>query len=153
MEMLGWSKFCASVPMWRALIAARNAGRTRSIGVSNYSTAQLDELISTTGETPVVNQIPWSPSDHSPRRLAEHRERGVVLEGYSPLKGTNLSQPVLREIAGRHGVTVAQLVLRWHLEHRIPVIPKSARKDRIEANFDLFGFSLDADEVARIDGL
>jgi diketogulonate reductase-like aldo/keto reductase len=142
-----------SVPMWRALIAARDAGHTRSIGVSNYSTAQLDELISATGETPVANQIPWSPFDHSARRLAEHRERGVILEGYSPLKGSNLRAPALREIAGRHGVTVAQVVLRWHLEHSIPVIPKSARKERIEANADLFGFALDADEVARIDAL
>jgi diketogulonate reductase-like aldo/keto reductase len=142
-----------SVPMWRGLIAARDAGRTRSIGVSNYSTAQLDELISATGETPVANQIPWSPFDHSARRLADHRERGVVLEGYSPLKGSDLHQPALREIAGRHGVTVAQVVLRWHLEHSIPVIPKSAHKERIEANADLFGFTLDADEVARIDAL
>jgi diketogulonate reductase-like aldo/keto reductase len=142
-----------SVPMWHALIAARDAGRTRSIGVSNYSTAQLDELISATGETPVANQIPWSPFDHSPKRLAEHRERGIVLEGYSPLKGSDLRAPVLREIADRHGVTVAQVVLRWHLEHSIPVIPKSVRKERIEANADLFGFALDADEVARIDEL
>ena len=142
-----------SVPMWRALIAARDAGRTRSIGVSNYSTAQLDELISATGETPVANQIPWSPSGHSPKRLAEHRDRGVVLEGYSPLKGSNLRDRVLRDIAERHGVTVPQVVLRWHLEHQIPVIPKSARKERIEANFDLFGFTLDADEVARIDAM
>ncbi len=142
-----------SVPVWREFIAARDAGLTRSVGVSNYSTAQLDELISETGETPVVNQIPWSPFDHQAKRVAEHRERGVVLEGYSPLKGSNLREPVLREIAARHGVTVAQVVLRWHLEHSIPVIPKSARKDRIEANFDLFGFALSADEIAGIDAL
>jgi diketogulonate reductase-like aldo/keto reductase len=142
-----------SVPMWRALIAERDAGRTRSIGVSNYSTAQLDELISATGETPVANQIPWSPFEHSARRIAEHRERRVVLEGYSPLKGSNLRERVLREIADRHGVTVPQVVLRWHLEHGIPVIPKSARKERIEANLDLFGFSLEPREVAQIDGL
>ena len=142
-----------SVSMWRGLIAAREAGRTRSIGVSNYSAAQLDELISATGETPAANQIPWSPSGHSPKRLDEHRERGVVLEGYSPLKGSNLRDRALGQIAERHGVTVPQVVLRWHVEHQIPVIPKSARKERIEANFDLFGFSLDPDEVARIDAL
>jgi 2,5-diketo-D-gluconate reductase A len=142
-----------SVPMWRQLIAARDAGKTRSIGVSNYSTPQLDEIIDATGEAPVVNQIPWSPPGHDPKRLAEHQERGVVLEGYSPLKGSNLRDPALREIATKHGVTVPQVILRWHLEHSIPVIPKSARKDRIESNFDIFGFTLDADEVANIDAL
>jgi diketogulonate reductase-like aldo/keto reductase len=142
-----------SVPMWRELIAARDAGRTGSIGVSNYSTAQLDELITASGETPAVNQIPYSPSQHSPQRLAEHRQRGVVLEGYSPLKGSNLRDKVLREVAERHGVTVPQVILRWHLEHSIPVIPKSARKDRIESNVDVLSFTLDPDEVARIDAL
>ena len=77
----------------------------------------------------------------------------MVLEGYSPLKGTRLRDPVLVEIARRHGVTAAQVVLRWHLEHQIPVIPKSADPNRIASNFDLSGFALDADEVARIDTL
>jgi diketogulonate reductase-like aldo/keto reductase len=143
----------ASVRVWREFIAAREAGLVRSVGVSNYSTTQIDELIAATGETPVVNQIPWSPFEHSATRLAESRERGVVLEGYSPLKGHDLKNPVLREIAQRHGVTAPQVILRWHLEHRVPVIPKSARKERIEANLDLFGFELDADEVSRIDSL
>jgi diketogulonate reductase-like aldo/keto reductase len=143
----------SSVRVWREFIAARDAGLTRSIGVSNYSTAQIDELISATGETPVANQIPWSPFDYSASVLAESRERGVVVEGYSPLKGSDLRNPVLTEIADRHGVTVPQVVLRWHLEHGIPVIPKSSRKERIEANFDLFGFQLDADEVTRLDAL
>jgi diketogulonate reductase-like aldo/keto reductase len=143
----------SSVRVWREFIAAREAGLARSIGVSNYSTAQLDELISTTGETPVANQIPWSPFGYSAARLADHRERGVAVEGYSPLQGSDLRHPVLREIAERHGVSVPQVVLRWHLEHRIPVIPKSARKERIETNIDLFGFSLDQGETDRLDAL
>jgi 2,5-diketo-D-gluconate reductase A len=76
-----------------------------------------------------------------------------VVEGYSPLKGANLRSPVLAEIAARHGVTPAQVVLRWHVEHQIPVIPKSSDPARIAANIDLLGFSLDADEVARIDAM
>jgi 2,5-diketo-D-gluconate reductase A len=142
-----------SVRIWREFIAARDAGQTRAIGVSNYSTAQIDELAGATGETPAVNQIPWSPFGHSERTLAESRERGVVLEGYSPLKGSDLRDPVLREIAERHGVTVPQVILRWHLEHRVVVIPKSAHKERIETNLDVYGFELDADEVSRIDAL
>ena len=81
------------------------------------------------------------------------RERDVVVEGYSPLKGTDLSSPILAGIAAGHGVTPAQVVLRWHIEHEITVIPKSAKPDRIAANIDLFGFSLKPAEVARIDAM
>ena len=77
----------------------------------------------------------------------------MVVEGYSPLKDTNLNDPVLTEIAWAHGVTPAQVVLRWHLEHGIAVIPKSADPKRIVTNLDLFGFALGPEEVARIDGL
>jgi diketogulonate reductase-like aldo/keto reductase len=77
----------------------------------------------------------------------------VVVEGYSPLKDTNLRDPVLADIAAAHAVTPAQVVLRWHLEHGIVVIPKSADPGRMAANLDLFGFSLEPAEVARIDSL
>ena len=77
----------------------------------------------------------------------------VAVEGYSPLKGTNLSDPILVDIAKAHGVTPAQVVLRWHLEHGITVIPKSVNPERIAANFDLMRFSLEPDQVARIDAL
>ncbi|HZA81339.1 MAG TPA: aldo/keto reductase, partial [Actinomycetes bacterium] len=119
----------------------------------NHSIRQVDELTAATGETPQVNQIPWAPSLHDPALLAEHRRRGVVLEGYSPFKNTDLRHPVLAEIAARHGVTPAQVVLRWHLDHEVVVIPKSATPERIAANFDVFGFSLSPEELARIDRL
>jgi len=139
--------------VWREFLAARDAGHARAVGVSNYSIAQLDDLIEATGEAPVANQIPWSPVEYDPAHLAASRERGVLVEGYSPLKRSDLDDPVLVQLAERHGVSVPQVVLRWHLEHGIPVIPKSKRPERIAANFDLFGFALDADEVARIDAL
>jgi 2,5-diketo-D-gluconate reductase A len=85
--------------------------------------------------------------------VAQHRQRGVALEGYSPLKVTNLRDPVLAEVAAAHGVTPAQVVLRWHLDHGIVVIPKSKSRERIEQNFDLFGFSLSDEELRRVDGL
>ena len=143
----------ASVSAWRELLALRGEGLTRAVGVSNYSLPQIDELIEATGEAPAVNQIHWNPRRYDPALLQGLRERGVVAEGYSPLKDTNLNDPVLTEIAWAHRVTSAQVVLRWHLEHEIVVIPKSADPKRIAANLNLFGFSLDADEVARIDGL
>ena len=143
----------AAPQVWQRLLAAREAGKARAVGVSNYETDQLDELIETSGQPPAVNQIPWSPGRYDADVLAQARERGVAVEGYSPLKNTNLRDPVLTDIARAHRVDAARVVLRWHLEHGIAVIPKSARRDRIRANFDLFGFSLTGDEVARIDGL
>jgi 2,5-diketo-D-gluconate reductase A len=138
---------------WQRFLEARDAGLARAVGVSNYSTAQVDELIAVTGEAPAVNQIRWSPVRYDARRLAESRERGVVLEGYSPLKDTNLSAPPLVEIARAYDVTPAQVVLRWHVDHRVVVIPKSANPQRIQANFDVFGFSLSRQEIARIDAM
>jgi 2,5-diketo-D-gluconate reductase A len=141
------------VPVWREFLALRSEGLCRAVGVSNFSVAQADEITGATGERPAVNQVPWSPAQHDPDALAEFSSRGVVVEGYSPLKGTQLDNPVLASVAAAHGVTPAQVVLRWHLEHGIPVIPKSGRSDRIDANFAVTGFSLGPEEVARIDQL
>jgi diketogulonate reductase-like aldo/keto reductase len=142
-----------SVQLWRDFLAIRDEGLTRAVGVSNYSVGQIDELIAATGERPAVNQIPWSPSRYDAALLAAHAERGVAVEGYSPLRGTRLRDPLLAEIAAKYGVTPAQVVLRWHLELGIIVIPKSARPERIESNLDLFGFSLTPEEIARINRL
>ncbi|GAA1814797.1 aldo/keto reductase [Luedemannella flava] len=143
----------ASPPTWRHLRDARDAGLTRTIGVSNYSLSQLDELADASGEIPAVNQIPWGPTRNDPTLLAGHQARGVVLEGYSPLKNADLDSPVLKEIAEAHGVTPAQVVLRWHLDHGVVVIPKSTREDRIATNGDLFTFALSPADLARVDAL
>jgi 2,5-diketo-D-gluconate reductase A len=143
----------ALVQTWKELLAVRNEGLAGAVGVSNYSTGQLDELIEATGEAPQVNQIRWAPALYDATRLLEHRQRGVVLEGYSPFKSTDLRDPVLVQIAADHAVSSAQVVLRWHLDHGVVVIPKSANPQRIAANFDLFGFSLSDDELRRIDAL
>jgi diketogulonate reductase-like aldo/keto reductase len=121
--------------------------------VSNYSIAQIDELIAATGERPAVNQIPWSPAQYDPALLAAHADRGVHVEGYSPLQDTRLRDRVLAEIAAKYHVTPAQVVLRWNLQLGITVIPKSARPERIESNLDLFGFTLSPEDMARISRL
>ena len=139
--------------VWREFLVLRDEGRARAIGVSNYSLAQLDRVTEATGVTPAVNQIPWSPARYDLALLAGHAERGVALEGYSPLKGANFADPVLTGIATAHGVTPAQVVLRWHLDHGITVIPKSSHPDRIKANIDVLGFKLTPDQVTRIDAL
>ncbi len=138
---------------WKEFLALRSEGKTRAVGVSNYSVAQIDELTRTSGETPQVNQIRWGPSLYDAGEVAEHRRRGVVLEGYSPFKSTDLRHPVLTEVAARHGVTPAQVVIRWHIDHEVVVIPKSSAAERIASNFDVFGFTLDEAELRRIDHL
>ena len=141
------------VSTWQQLVAAQEAGLARNVGVSNYSPAQIDQLTEATGQQPAVNQIPWSPAQHDAALLDEHRRRGVVVEGYSGLKNTDLNDPVLTGIAERHGVTAAQVVLRWHLEHDIVILPRSSRRERVAANFDLDGFALTKEDVAAIDNL
>lgn len=138
---------------WQELRRARDEGLVRAIGVSNYSLGQIDELVDATGEAPAINQLPWSPRDHDPRVVAGHAQRGVALEGYSPFRRSDLDDPVLVEIAAAHGVSVQQVVLLWHVRHRIVVIPKSATPARIEQNLALDGFTLSDEEVARIDAL
>lgn len=143
----------ASVPAWRELVAARDAGLTREVGVSNYTPAQIDELTDATGQTPAVNQIRWGPSLYDASTVAAHGERGVVLEGYSPFKTTNLADDTLAAVAAAHDVTPEQVVLRWHIDHGFVVIPKSVTPARIESNFGVWGFWLSDDERARVDAL
>jgi 2,5-diketo-D-gluconate reductase A len=143
----------ASRQIWHELLQLRADGLVRDIGVSNYGLAQLDELITSSGQAPAVNQVHWNPARYDAAVLAGHAERGIAVEGYSPLKDTRLDDPVLTEIAAAHGVTPAHVVLRWHLEHGITVIPKSERPGRIAANIDLFGFRLTDAETVAIDGL
>jgi diketogulonate reductase-like aldo/keto reductase len=138
---------------WKSFITASQQGKARSIGVSNYSLAQIDELIEATGQAPVLNQIPWNPFGYSKAGADGLRQRGVVLEGYSPLKKSDLSNPVLAEIGAAHGKTPAQVILRWHVQHGFVVIPRSSRAERIKENFDLFGFELTAEEITKIDSL
>lgn len=139
--------------VWRELVAARAQGLVRDIGVSNYSLELIDELAQDSGVLPAVNQIKWGPALFDASLLAGHRERGVVLEGYSGLKDGVLDRPEVAEIAGRLGVSPAQVVIRWHIEHGVAVIPKSARRERIFANADVGEFSLRTSDVAALDSL
>lgn len=143
----------ATPATWEKFIEARDEGLVRAIGVSNYSIEQIDELIDATGEAPAINQIPWSPNDYDADLVAAHRDRGVELEGYSPFKRTDLDAQALTSIASVHGVTPQQVVVRWHVQRRIVVIPKSVTPDRIKSNFDVFGFELTNDEMTVVDGL
>ena len=138
--------------VWERLLELQAEGLTREVGVSNYSVSQIDELQRATGRLPAVNQIDWSPLLFDAGVLEAHRRRGVQVEGYSPLRNVNLRDPRLVRIAESHGVTSAQVVLRWHIEHRIVAIPRSSNRERIAENADIFGFTLTSSEVEILDG-
>ena len=142
----------ADVAMWEAFGEAHEEGLARAIGVSNYSLEQLDELSRETGVTPAVNQIEWSPLLFDRAVLDGHRERGVVLEGYSALRGGTLHHPVITGIADRLSRTPAQVIIRWHLQHGVVVIPKSVQRERIRSNADV-AFELSDDDMAALDAL
>jgi diketogulonate reductase-like aldo/keto reductase len=139
--------------LWQVFLEARDGGKVRDVGVSNYTLDQIDRLTDATGRQPAVNQIEWAPTLYDEEVERGHEQRGIVLEGYSAIKNTDLGDPVLREIADAHGVDPVQVVLRWHLDHGVVAIPKSATPERIESNFAVTGFALTEEQVRRIDGL
>ena len=139
------------VDTWKAFIRLRDEGRARSIGVSNFTVEHLDQLISETGVTPVLNQIELHPRFQQRALRQAHAERGIATQSWSPLgQGQLLTDPVITGIADRYGKTPAQIVIRWHLDNGLIVIPKSVTPSRIAENLDVFGFQLDAGDLAAI---
>ena len=143
----------ASPEVWAEVIKAQQDGLATNIGVSNYSLEQIDELTAATGVTPAVNQIRWSPGIYDATVATGLAERGVVLEGYSPFRASNLDDPTLVQIAEAHDATAAQVIVAWHVAHGFVVIPKSVHRERIEANAAGARVRLTDDEVAAIDAL
>jgi 2,5-diketo-D-gluconate reductase A len=140
------------VDTWRALIRAKEEGLAESIGVSNFEAEHLDRIIGETGVTPALNQIEVHPRFQQKRLREANLERGVRTESWSPLgQGTLLDDPVIGRIARKHGRTPAQVIIRWHLDNGLIVIPKSVNPGRIAKNYDVFGFELDAEDLAAID--
>jgi len=139
---------------WETLIALRDGGSVRSIGVSNFQIEHLERIIDATGVVPTVNQIELHPRLQQPELRRFHSEHGILTEAWSPLgKGELLDDPVLEEIARSHGRTPAQVVLRWHVQLGNVVIPKSVTPARIEENFQVFDFELSDEEMSRMSEL
>jgi diketogulonate reductase-like aldo/keto reductase len=139
---------------WDGMQRARERGYARSIGVSNFSIAQLDELLEVADTPPVVNQVQFSPFEHRRALLDGCDERGVAIEAYSPLgTGEHLGDDRVREIADRVGRTPAQVLIRWSIQRDLVVLPKSTHRDRIEQNAQVFDFTLSDDDMAALDAL
>ncbi|MGH3368355.1 MAG: aldo/keto reductase, partial [Nocardioidaceae bacterium] len=142
-----------NVDMWRTFVDAREWGLAREIGVSNFDVALVDEVTQATDVAPAVNQVEWSPLLFDARMLADHRDRDIALEGYSAMRGGTLDHPTILELAKRTGRTPAQVIIRWHLQHDVVVIPKSVHSDRIRSNADVAGFRLTDEDMAALDAL
>jgi diketogulonate reductase-like aldo/keto reductase len=143
------------VDTWRALVDLREEGLVRSIGVSNFTRRHLDRIIAETGVAPSLNQVelhPWFPQ---PELRRDHEELGIRTEAWSPLakRRAPFAEAPVRAAAEAHGVTPAQVVLRWHVQLGSLAIPKSATPSRQRENLDVFGFELTDDEVDAISAL
>ena len=143
------------VDSWRAMISLREKGLVRSIGVSNFTADMLVRLVDETSVVPVVNQVELHPYFPQEELRAFHDEHEIRTESWSPLakRSDLLQEPVIVELAAAHGVTPAQLVLRWHVELGAVPIPKSSDAARRRENFDVFGFALKGEEVDAISAL
>lgn len=140
---------------WQAMIALREGGLVRSIGVSNFTEAMLTRLIDETGVTPAVNQVELHPYYTQDKLREFHREHGIRTESWSPLarRSELLSEWVIGDIAAQLGVSPTQVVVRWHVQLGSTPIPKSADPQRQIENADVFGFTLTDEQMAAISGL
>jgi diketogulonate reductase-like aldo/keto reductase len=166
--LLHWpvpTSFEATIESYRAAEKLLEDGRVRAIGVSNFSPANLKTLMDRSKVTPAVNQIELHPFFQQRELRGAHERLGIVTQAWSPLGGSvrrasakdvpadPLHDPVIVELAKKHGKSPAQVILRWEVEHGISTIPKSFRPERIAENFDIFDFTLSREDVAAIDAL
>jgi diketogulonate reductase-like aldo/keto reductase len=139
---------------WPGMEQARERGLAASIGVSNFGEADLDQVIKASTTAPVVNQVQFSSLEYRRGLLDACQRLDIILEAYSPLgTGRHLANPVVTEVAARVGRTPAQVLLRWCLQHGVPVIPKSTHRERIEENAQIFDFTLAEKDMAALDAL
>jgi diketogulonate reductase-like aldo/keto reductase len=140
---------------WEALLELQQEGLTRAVGVSNFQVPHLEAIIEASGVSPSINQVELHPWLAQAELRAFHAEARIATEAWSPLAqgGSFLEDPVLASIAAEHGKSVAQVILRWHVQLGNVVIPKSATPSRIKENSELFDFALSASDLDAIAGL
>lgn len=143
------------VETWEALLEIRDSGRARRVGVSNFQISHLERLAAETGVMPTINQIelhPWLPQADL---RSFHKQHGIITQAWSPLAkgGEHLTNPVVIEIAEKHQRTPAQVILRWHVQQGIVVIPKSVTPSRMAQNLAVFDFELSREDFSLLDTL
>ncbi|MBB3126394.1 diketogulonate reductase-like aldo/keto reductase [Paenibacillus rhizosphaerae] len=139
---------------WRAMEQLYKDGRVKSIGVSNFQVHHLEDLMKDAEIVPVVNQVEFHPMLTQKELRGFTKQHNIQLEAWSPLmQGELLNHPLLKEIADKYGKSIAQVILRWDLQHGVVTIPKSTKEHRIVENASLFDFELSQEDMDRIDGL
>ncbi len=152
--LIHWPVAETSAETWRALETMYEAGRVRAIGVSNFLVHHLQDLLRTARITPMVNQVEFHPYLQQPALQQFCRDHGIRLEAWRPIiKGRVNQAPELVELAEKYGKNPVQVTLRWMIQRGVIAIPKSVHKDRIFSNAAIFDFELEAEDLARIDGL
>lgn len=142
------------VATWRTMLEFEEDGRARAVGVSNFQPNHLQAVIDATGVAPRVNQVEIHPFNSQQPLVELHNQLGIVTQSWSPLgRAQCLVDPVIVGIADQLGRTPAQVIIRWHLQRDLVVIPKSVHPERIKSNFEVDDFELDADQMAQINAL
>ncbi len=152
--LVHWPHAVLYAETWRAFEELYRQGRVRAIGVSNFLVPHLETLRAVAKIGPMVDQVEFHPRLQQPELQAYCGEHGIVVEAWAPLmRGRVFEEPVIVSIAGHHGVSPAQVTLRWLLQKGLVAIPKSVRPDRIRANADVFSFELSPEDVGRLDAM
>ena len=142
------------VETWKALIALREAGKAKSIGVSNFREEDLRRIVGETGVTPALNQVELHPSFQQRALRKVHDALGIVTQSWSPLgQGGGMDDPTIRAISEETRQPASAVILRWHLQHGLCTIPKASSREHIQANYAALAFELSEDQMARIDAL
>ncbi len=154
--LIHWPRPAADlyVDTWKAMIRLREDGRIRSIGVSNFNAEHLDRLVAETGVTPVLNQVELHPAMQQKALREVHARMGIVTQSWSPLGRSQMFEdPTVTDIAARLNKSPAQVILRWHVDSGLSVIPKSVRPERQRENFAVLDFALSPEDMLAISAL
>jgi 2,5-diketo-D-gluconate reductase A len=142
------------VDTWKAFVKLKEEGRAKSIGVSNFHTEHIEKIVAETGVVPVINQIELHPDFQQREARDFHDKHKIATQSWSPLgQGKLLGHPVIADIAGKLGRTPAQVIIRWHIDNGLVVIPKSITPSRIVENFKVFDFKLSAEDLEKLNAL
>lgn len=143
------------VEAWKAMIAAQKSGLVRHIGVCNFLPEHIEQLEKETGVLPAINQIELHPYFNQKEMIAYHEEKGILTQAWSPLGRDNgvMDEPVLKQLSSKYDKTVAQVILRWHIQNGVMPIPKATSSKRQLENFDIFDFHITDEDLQAIDQL
>ena len=142
------------VDTWKALIELRDQGKAKSIGVSNFREEDLKRIVDETGVTPALNQIELHPSFQQRAMRKVHDDMGIITQSWSPLgQGNGMSNETVKGIAVETGQSASAVIIRWHIQHGLSVLPRSTNPDHIRDNFKALSFELSDEQMAKIDAL